>query len=280
MSYSLEEISNWAKYYSECHSFNKVAKKFRVNIKTVNKHLTKNKELLSISLSHEESKKLKEAGVKRCNKCNTTLTLDKFEFNKSNNSHRSECIVCRRNENKKYRDSHKTESAEYQKEYREINADKIKEHDYQRHQNNKQVWNANVKEWYYANWSVIRQTRNERHKERMRDDPKYRIARTLRGRLHTMARKSKLNKKEQHTLDYLGCSIEFFVSYIENKFYQRVETKESMTWDNYGFYGWHIDHIKPLDSFNLFDEEEIKLACHYTNLQPLWSEDNWSKGNR
>jgi hypothetical protein len=49
-----------------------------------------------------------------------------------------------------------------------------------------------------------------------------------------------------------------------------------MCWENYGKYGWHIDHIVPLSSAKT--EEEIYKLCHYTNLQPLWSTDNLSKG--
>ena len=53
---------------------------------------------------------------------------------------------------------------------------------------------------------------------------------------------------------------------------------EGMSWDNYGYYGWHIDHIIPL-SFAKTEEETYKL-CHYTNLQPLWANDNLTKGKK
>jgi len=61
-----------------------------------------------------------------------------------------------------------------------------------------------------------------------------------------------------------------------------LETKflEGMDWDNYGIYGWHIDHIKPCSLFNLENIEEQKKCFHYTNLQPLWAIDNLKKGNK
>lgn len=51
-----------------------------------------------------------------------------------------------------------------------------------------------------------------------------------------------------------------------------------MSWNNWSKTGWHIDHIKPLASAE-YSEDLIKL-CHYTNLQPLWAEENLSKGDQ
>ena len=70
----------------------------------------------------------------------------------------------------------------------------------------------------------------------------------------------------------LGCSIEELKRHLESQF------AEGMNWDNYGLKGWHIDHIKPLDAFELEDPEELKKACHFSNLQPLWAKDNLKKG--
>jgi len=51
-----------------------------------------------------------------------------------------------------------------------------------------------------------------------------------------------------------------------------------MSWDNWTKDGWHIDHIIPLAAFDLTDREQVKQACHYTNLRPMWAEENLSKG--
>ena len=69
----------------------------------------------------------------------------------------------------------------------------------------------------------------------------------------------------------LGCTINELKAHLEAQFVQ------GMTWDNWAYDGWHIDHIKPLASFDLADREQFLQACHYTNLQPLWAEENLSK---
>ena len=51
-----------------------------------------------------------------------------------------------------------------------------------------------------------------------------------------------------------------------------------MNWENYGV--WHIDHIIPCARFDLSDPGQQKICFHYTNLQPMWGEDNLKKGAR
>jgi len=80
--------------------------------------------------------------------------------------------------------------------------------------------------------------------------------------------------KGKKTLELLSCSVLELKTHLEAKF------QPSMTWDNYGFYGWHIDHIKPLSAFDLSNPEQLKKACHHSNLQPLWAKDNLSKGSK
>ena len=55
-----------------------------------------------------------------------------------------------------------------------------------------------------------------------------------------------------------------------------------MSWNNWGngIGKWNIDHRKPLVSFDLSDPIQQKQAFHYTNLQPLWWEDNMTKGQQ
>lgn len=79
-------------------------------------------------------------------------------------------------------------------------------------------------------------------------------------------------KKQRRSCEYLGASFDDVKAYLESRFLP------GMSWDNYGPNGWHIDHIKPIASFDLLDPEQVKQAAHYTNLQPLWALDNLCKG--
>ncbi len=94
------------------------------------------------------------------------------------------------------------------------------------------------------------------------------ISRNLRSRLNKAI---KYNWKVGSAVNDLGCSIKELKKYLETQF------KQDMSWGNYGLKGWHIDHIRPLCSFDLSDIKQFKKACHYTNLQPLWWHDNLSK---
>jgi hypothetical protein len=77
--------------------------------------------------------------------------------------------------------------------------------------------------------------------------------------------------KSKHSIEYLGCNIDEFKDHIGAQF------KPGMTWDNHG--EWHIDHIVPIKYENP-SIEEVMERLHFTNTQPLWADENISKGNR
>ena len=104
---------------------------------------------------------------------------------------------------------------------------------------------------------------------------KKKLANGLRNRLKNALHG---NYKSGSAVRDLGCSIEELKQRLEKQFYTNSETGEMMTWDNYGYRGWHVDHIIPLASFDLTKREQLLKACHYTNLQPLWAKENLSKG--
>jgi hypothetical protein len=112
------------------------------------------------------------------------------------------------------------------------------------------------------------------HKEilfKRKTNPRVAISYKLRQSVYKALRsKSKSNK----TMALLGCDKDFFIKYITSKM-----TKD-MKWQDILNGKIHIDHIKPISSFDLTKPEEQLKCFHYTNLQPLWAKDNLSKGNK
>jgi hypothetical protein len=106
-------------------------------------------------------------------------------------------------------------------------------------------------------------------KEKREIDPIYRLSMNVRNRINKFLKLNNITKQNK-TFDIVGCSPKFLKEHIENQF------KEGMSLHLIGK-RIHIDHIIPL-SFAKTEEEILKL-CHYTNLQPLWAEDNLKKGS-
>jgi len=107
------------------------------------------------------------------------------------------------------------------------------------------------------------------NRHRYARDPSFKLKTLLRNRLRS-AIKNKSRKGSAVKL--LGCTIDELLVYFEGLF------TKGQTWANHGL--WHIDHVLPLASFDLEDPAQLAIACHYTNLQPLWAFDNLSKNNK
>jgi len=108
-------------------------------------------------------------------------------------------------------------------------------------------------------------------KNKRKTDPTYRLIISLRSRVrHALRGKS----KSKSTMGLIGCTIDELWLHLEKQF------QTGMTRENHGFgVGfWHVDHKKPCAAFCLSVPEQQKICFHYTNLQPLWHEDNLSKG--
>jgi len=156
---------------------------------------------------------------------------------------------------KQYREDHDKELTQWHKQY-------SKTHSVEKKKYNKQYQKDHAEE--------LSQKKTQYVKLRKQKDPGYKLSYNLRSRLNYAL---KSNYKVGSAVKDLGCSITDFKQYVEGKF------QESMTWDNYGKYGWHLDHIIPLAKFNLQDFQQFRIACHYTNYQPLWRNDNIAKGD-
>jgi len=133
-----------------------------------------------------------------------------------------------------------------------------------------------VKQYQSENKETVRKTRQKRidktriynrnyKRERSKVDPLYKLKGNLR---RSISHAFKGIRKSKKSIELLGCSFEHAKAYLESQF------QPGMTWENYG--KWHIDHIIPLNSAKTI--EEVEKLWYYSNLQPLWAEDNLKKG--
>jgi len=128
------------------------------------------------------------------------------------------------------------------------------------------------KEQYYKYRNRILKKNHDRY----HNDIRYNLDMKLRSQFYDAFRRRNMIKNRiiGHIENLIGCSMEVFCKYFEQKL------RPGMTWENFGYYGWHIDHVIPISAFDLTNIEEQKKCWHYTNLQPLWREENQQKSNR
>ena len=209
---------------------------------------------------------------------------------------------------KKYRENNKEKIRESKKNYREKNREKLKEIDKKYYEENKTKWEEYAKnnvekliekrriyyqenkeyfkkkrreyyeknkeeeyklsrKWIEENRDKFRERNRKYERERTKNDLQFKLIRTHRKRVSYIFKELKMNKKRS-SKDILGAGINEVIKLVENQF------EIGMSWENYG--EWHIDHVIPLSSAN--NEEELEALFFYINLQPMWADENLSKG--
>ena len=127
---------------------------------------------------------------------------------------------------------------------------------------------AASRRYYQENLDKERKRKKDFITTRRKTDVKFRLQTNLRNRFKMALKNGYKNGSAVHDL---GCSIDEFKSYISDKF------QPMMSWDNYG--EWQLDHVVPLSKFDLTKREQLQIALHYTNYQPMWSLENTRKGD-
>ena len=154
----------------------------------------------------------------------------------------------------------------YQKKYIQDNHQKYLEYGRKYYDDNRESQKQQKREYYINN-------KDKYFKWQQEGMVKFKS--NIRGLIYHSFKRNKENryKKGKKTEEVLGCTFDHFIEHIMSLF------TEGMTLDNHGKGSgfWNFDHIIPLSSAQT--EEELAKLCHYTNIQPLWYEDNMRKFN-
>jgi hypothetical protein len=203
--------------------------------------------------NHKKVNRLRKQNLKKCTSCKEIKSFNDFiKQSSSKDGFGPKCKLCWVKRNKIWRNNNPVKYKEMERAY---------------HKENSAYFVEKSKIWHINN----RERSNLYRVDRRKTNPEYKIRYYLRSRLYKVI---KGNKKVGSFIEDLGCSLALLREHLEKKF------QPGMSWENYGLYGWHIDHIIPLVSFDLTDREQFLRACHFSNLQPLWASDNLSKGGK
>ncbi len=212
--------------------------------------------------------------LKTCCKCKLELDICMFgKLKSSKDGLRYDCKNCRKNyrelnkeiinnNSKDYYKKNKEILNEKNKKYREINRESIliQRKEYRNREDIKEKIKQNN-----INYLPIRK---QKIKEKRKIDINFKMKEVLRSKMQKF-----LQNRKTSYLILIGCNLDFFKNWISYRF------NENMNWNNFGEI-WEIDHILPINSFNMNNEIERKICFHWTNLQPLNKKENRNKSDK
>ena len=109
--------------------------------------------------------------------------------------------------------------------------------------------------------------------EKRKTDQAFALRTRFSNLLNIHLKEAKVTKSDT-CFNLMGYTIDELKKHLESQF------TDGMSWENRS--EWHIDHIRPVSSFNFTttDCEDFKKCWALNNLQPLWAKDNMSKGDK
>ncbi len=214
-------------------------------------------------------------GIKVCIKCNQEKNINAFEKRSDTGKFRNECKECRNTYVKNYKNEIKTgqrskniinlinnqKQCTICKQFKDLEFYPKRNDTKHGYRHECLDCKKNIMSDYYIN------IYNEARRLRKKTDIEYRLICNHRNYIYKCI--TKFNKQDK-SLKYLGCTLIIFKKWLEFQF------DDDMSWDNYGTL-WTIDHILPLDLFDLNNINEQNIAFNWKNMQPL--KDNFVKSN-
>jgi hypothetical protein len=200
------------------------------------------------------------AGTKYCSKCKRAISLNEFSrYSRNKDGLNSQCKACRSECTRRSNRKHKAKRSAYNRSYNSIpenvaNRSKL------------------TKKWRVANADRLTEYANSYYHETIKNNSEMLIEKNLRNRLHKIVKRGSIGS----FITLIGCTRSEFMRHLQDRFIG------GMNWNNYGSgkEKWNIDHIRPCASFDLTDPVQQMECFKYTNLQPLWSEDNREKWHK
>lgn len=251
--------------------------------------------------------------MRECTKCSRRLPTDDFGKSKNGpNGLNYWCKVCVRANAESYRQRLKQELGEAgylekRRQYYVERNDSINAKRARRQQLRREYFTKQALEWQKSHPDIVRQTkkkyrtkhidkviayeraynathkpqRNAHVRKRKAANPAFKLRERLRStfadkiRAAINSEMSFVIRRQHSVMKFLGCTVKELMQHLEARF------EPGMSWKNWGRGRamWHIDHIRPISSFDLSSEDHLRTCWHFTNLQPLWERDNLRKSD-
>lgn len=204
--------------------------------------------ILKLETEFNKCSRNKDGLQYKCRDYQNKIYFDNYEYNLSYDRKRTqseERKLYKQNYDKLYYAENKDKRIEYSKSY-------YREHgvkDLTKEQKEKR------KQWYQENKDKL----NKQKTKYRQNNPKVRLNESISAGIYYALKE---NKAGCHWEDLVDFNFGELVKHLESLF------DENINWDNYGEY-WEIDHIIPVNTFDLLNGKQFHVYWSLQNLRPL-----------